>query len=399
VNSLRITMVEIDVYEGEFLNMELDHLLRSRYTPGAKSKYQGYILKVFTNDGVVGYCQNVMGILQASRAVVDELQLVAEALLIGTNPLERERIWRDIWYRQRNSGGDPRAQGPVDIALWDIAGKVAGLPVYRLLGGDRTRVRAYASTGRSDSQPDGLSSSQAYANFVAQLRKSGFTATKLHAFGVPDLDIAVCRAVREAVGSNMDLMLDPAAEYQNYRDAVRVGRALDELDFRWYEDPLIDYGYNFAAHRRLAAELRVPLCVGDFLAGGAYLRATYLASGVADMIRADAYWRGGITGVLKIAHLCEAFGVPLELHLGGPAHLQLMGAIPGIEFCELGLLHPRDLQAVQGSLDLSTGRGGRTWIDDKGYVAIPEQPGVNTEVDWDYVRSHLLKTYRIGGRS
>lgn len=153
--------------------------------------------------------------------------------LIGRNPLERDPIWQDLW---RNLWHTDHADvGAIDIALWDLAGKHYGESVSRLLGRrHRDRIKAYALTfsGNLD-----LDTPTMYADFAEECKEAGYPGFKIHLHGDPDTDIEICRAVADRVGEEMDLMLNPSSCYETYADALRVGRALDELDFYWYEDP------------------------------------------------------------------------------------------------------------------------------------------------------------------
>ncbi|RZI38422.1 mandelate racemase, partial [Herbaspirillum sp. HC18] len=130
--------------------------------------------------------------------------------------------------RQRVAG--LRVAGACDTALWDIGAKAAGLPLYKFLGAGRSAIGAYASSQILDSR-------QAYADEAEQFKADGWKAYKIHPPQVPSEDIKVCEAVRARVGDHFDLMLDSTWSYR-YPDAVRVGRAIEGLGFRWYEDPL-----------------------------------------------------------------------------------------------------------------------------------------------------------------
>jgi len=389
----QVVGIEITVFEDETRDTQLDRLLRPTYRKGAKVRSEGYVLKIHTQAGITGLFLSLSS-YPIAREVVHELRVVGEHLLLGTDAMDRERIWHEIWYAERYSGGEPRSQGPIDIALWDIAGKAAGMSVCQLLGQYRDRIRAYASVTRADAEADGLSSPEAYADFALALREEGFTAIKIHGFGQPDRDVAICRMMRTAVGENVDLMLDPTAEYDEYQ-ALRVGRVLDELGFYWFEDPLPDFGFNVHAYKQLLKELKVPLSLGDMLGGGLYTRVPLLEMGV-PIIRTDVHLRGGITGTVKLGRLCEAYGARIGLHMGGPAKIQCHGALANADMYEVGLLHPRFLH--HGQLGVGSAHVKSAWesVDDKGYVRIPDDPGIGFGIDEDYVRAHEVTTYRFG---
>ena len=122
--------------------------------------------------------------------------------------------------------------GAIDICLWDINGKVADQPIHRLLGTCKNEVPAYSSTAYHETI-------EAYAEEAVLFKELGWGAHKLHPHGDPDTDILICEAVRDAVGDDMLLMLDSMWAYR-YSDALRVGRAIEDMDYYWYEDPLVE---------------------------------------------------------------------------------------------------------------------------------------------------------------
>ena len=166
----------------------------------------------------------------------------AKQLLVGRDPLDIGAIWHDFHVRARMF--DPNVQGYVDIALWDIAGKVAGLPVHRLLGSARTVVPSYASSWVH-------ADNSTYVEEALAYRARGFVGYKLHpptqrrrlpVGGPPGPvsigeDLETCEAVRDAVGDDYGLMLDSAWAY-SYKEALDVGFAIEDFGYHWYEDPL-----------------------------------------------------------------------------------------------------------------------------------------------------------------
>lgn len=273
------------------------------YDPGSLSEPPGFILTIRTTDGLEGHYRGFM----FTPPMVTQIEMAAGDFLIGEDPLEREGIWQDLWTAFRHT--DHLGMGPIDIALWDLAGKHYGESVAGLLGGYREAVPAYASTYMGDAAADGLSSPTAYADFAEACRDAGYPAFKIHGFNEPQRDIRVCEAVAEAVGDEMDLMLDPASSYDTYAVTLRVGRVLDELDFFWYEDPMADTGQSINMNKKLARELDTPILGVEHVRTGPFGRADHLTDEALDMVRADAHLDGGITGVMKIANVTEAFGV------------------------------------------------------------------------------------------
>ena len=253
-------------------------------------------------------------------------------MLMGQDPLERERIHGGMRLVSRIVSY--RTIGAVDTALWDLAGKIAGLPVHALMGTCRTSILAYAS---SQVLPD----IAAYVDQAQTFKANGWHAYKIHPPRDPDQDIKVCEAVRKAVGDDYRLMLDSTWSY-NYTDALRVGRAIEEMGYYWYEDPLSDEDiYNYV---KLREKLDIPIMATEFPAGGLDTYPIWLTERATDYLRGDIPNKGGLTTMLKTAHLGEAFGhqvrspslrqfaeqpgQPASVH-GDPQHHDVRGAAAG----------------------------------------------------------------------
>ena len=260
--------------------------------------------------------------------------------LFGKNALERERIYTDVNRALRQVARIGYA--PVDIALWDLAGKYYDTPVYRLLGGYKERLPAYASTYHGDHQPDGLSSPEAFADFAEQCRELGYPAFKIHGWGTgADRARRSPPSTRSASGSaaGMDLMLDPACEYITFGDALKVGWACDDERFFWYEDPYRDGGTSQFAHRKLRQLIRTPLLQTEHVRS-LEPHVDFVVAEATDFVRGDVGY-DGITGVMKVAHACEGLGLDIEFHGPGPAQRQCMAAVRNTNYYEMGLVHPK----------------------------------------------------------
>ena len=295
------------------------------------------------------------------------------AALIGKDPHEVEAIS----YKLTDSLRSPNAvASTVDICLWDLLGKHHQEPIYRLLGAARTRMKAYASTVMYDTVPE-------YVRIAQECYDQGFRALKLHAFGVPDKDLAVCRAVHEAFGGRMDLMLDPVNAYDRL-GAFKVGKVLEELDFYWYEAPIPDSDLIGLAD--LARSFRIPITATESVAAGLREYPKYLSSGVVDSVRSVGDWIGGISAMKKSAALCEAFGAKYEPHSYGTTHVQaahfhVMLAIHNSDFLEIPV--------PQGILDIGMKDVIRCGAD--GYVDAPTKPGLGYDVDWSAIEKLTLQ--------
>ena len=231
MSDLTITSINLYQYAHEKADLGTDYNgFNLVYEPGNRLTVSGYALTIGTAGGVTG---EFVGGQAADYAQLPKLA----AYLLGRNALERERFYTDITRALRQVARIGYA--PLDCALWDLAGKAQAQPLYRLLGGYKTKVPCYASTYHGDEQAGGLNSPEAYAEFALQCREMGYPAFKIHGWGQAPIarEVANVEKVGAAVGDAMDLMLDPACEFHTFADVLKVGRACDRNGFFWYEDP------------------------------------------------------------------------------------------------------------------------------------------------------------------
>ncbi len=325
------------------------------------------LVTIQTDEGLEGHAF-LGSALNGAHADGPDLLRYLKPLLMDQNPLDRERLYDDLSHRNRMVAW--RTIGAADIALWDLAGKAAGLPVHQLIGTYRHSVPAYASSAV-------LPSKEAYAEEAAKIKEAGWAAYKIHPPTRWKEDIQVCRAVREAVGDDYPVMLDSTWSY-SFHHAIRVGRAIEELGFYWYEDPLADDDiYNCV---KLREKLDIPLMATEYSPGGFTAYVPWIMMGATDYLRGDVAVKGGITGILKTAHLAEAFGMNYEVHHGGNSHnnwanLHVIAAIPNTQFFEV--LLPADAQKYGLVEDLTP--------DGDGLVYAPTRPGIGAEIDFDLI--------------
>ncbi|MCY3596235.1 MAG: mandelate racemase [Rhodospirillales bacterium] len=325
------------------------------------------LVTIHTDEGLEGHAF-LGSALDGAHADGPDFIRHLKPLLMDRNPLDRERLYDDLCHRNRAVAW--RAIGAADIALWDLAGKAAGLPVHQLIGTYRHSVPAYASSAL-------LPSKEAYAEEAVRIKEAGWAAYKIHPPTRWAEDIEVCRAVRQAVGDDYRVMLDSTWSY-SFQHAIRVGRAIEELGFYWYEDPLADDDiYNCV---KLREKLNIPLMATEYSPGGFTAYVPWIMMRATDYLRGDVAVKGGITGILKTAHLAEAFGMNYEVHHGGNSHnnwanLHVIAAIPNTEFFEV--LLPADAQKYGLVEDLSP--------DSEGLVYPPSRPGIGAEIDFDLI--------------
>ena len=358
--------------------------------PGPLRTAHQALLRITSSDGVTGCCFAPSQVVRPH--VLDQF---VRRVLLGRDALQREALWCELEHWQRGSAGQltDRSMGVVDAALHDLIGRTLGVPVWQLLGGVRERIPAYGSTMCGDELAGGLSTPEEYAAFAVQLVAKGYKAIKLHtwmppvAFAPdPGMDIRACTAVRRAVGPDIALMLDGYHEYSR-TDALRIGRALEELDFTWYEEMMNEQ--SMSSYVWLAQQLRIPLLGPESLSGKHYARAEWVRSGASDILRAGVNGCGGIGPVMKVAHLAESFGMHCEVHGNGAPNLAVCGAIRNTRWYERGLLHPfLDYDELPPYLLQQIDP-----LDADGCVPMPTGPGLGEQIDHDYIARHTVATF------
>jgi len=330
------------------------------------------LLRVVTDEGIEGHA--FLG-TSSNPASLDGPGLIRflKPLVMGQDPLDRERLNRLLWARAR--AATVRSIGAVDVALWDIAGKKAGLPIHRLIGTCRDKIGAYASSEIHASR-------EAYVEQARHYQGAGWHAYKIHPPQAWREDIKVCEAVRKAVGDDYTVMLDSTWSYR-YEEALRVGRAIEEMGFYWYEDPLADQDiYNYV---KLKQKLDIPILATEYPIGGLDSYIPWITECATDMLRGDVAVKGGITTLLKAAHLAEAFRMNFEVHHGGNslnniANLHVIMAIRNTELFEV--LLPDAMQKY--------GLAEEITVDREGFVHAPSGPGLGAAIDFELIERTKL---------
>ena len=351
--------------------------------PGDPHEATQTLLTIHTDEGVEGHS------FGADPNIVDT---VLKDILIGQDPLLIEKHWQSMkhWQRLIRKFTDSDVSH-ADLALWDLKGKVYGDPVYKILGGYRDKVLAYASTMCGDELKGGLSTPEEYADFADWAMKRGYKAFKLHTWQPPiewapdpKMDVAACAAVREAVGPDIPLMLD-CYHYYSRLDSLYIGRGLEKLNYHWFEEPMDEH--SISSYEWLAKNLDIPVIGPETAEGKFHTRAEWIKRDIVDISRGGVGDIGGITAMMKLVHLCESFEIAMEVHGGGSGNLHGLGAmcIPG-EFYERGLLHPFiDYDEVEPWLNSKIDD-----LDDEGYVHMPQTPGLGEDINFDYIDDNIV---------
>ncbi len=307
-------------------------------------------LKVETNHGVFGWGE-VKGVWpKVAKALLHEMA----KLLVGENPTRIEHLWQVLYRAHRNHRGGPfmlHCISGIDMALWDIAGKLWKVPVYRLLGGPtRDKLRIYPS---------------------AKAVKLG-TGQKRHVGDPVDIDSLVeqVRRARESVGRDGTVMFDahsalPVALVQQFAASIEA------YDLLFIEEPSVPG--NVHVFKKLRDEIRVPLATGERVRT-IWEVMPYLTEQAVDVLQPDSGYTGGMSQMKKIATLAETYFIPLAPHctqsyLGTTASFHVAASIPFF------LIHETYDNDVLGRI------ARRTWSKKDGYASLPEGPGLGVEVD------------------
>ena len=369
----------LDIYE-EYSSRTLKARPKNSDEPGMKT---GLFIEITTDEGFSGQ----YGVIESRP----ELLTIVDGLsdhLIGRDPLENRMLW-DImsrFDRHSRSGIMMMAVSAVDIALWDLKGKILGQPVYKLLGGGRNRIRPYISALGFSVEP------QAAQEKALEIKAMGIQAQKwFFRYGPSDgaagirknLDLAF--ALREALGDNYELMFDCWMGW-TVSYAQKIFHELEKVRPVWVEEVLRPHMAD--AYRQLRAVTAIPLSAGEHL----YTRMeanSYLRENIFSVMQSDPVWCGGITEALRIADLCEMYGVTFIPH--GHALMPAMHIVASMPpdtcpYCEYLLIFMEQKNAFFKHKQ----------IDSEGFLALNDSPGLGEELDEErLVSSEVIHSFEF----
>lgn len=369
---MKIAEAKIDVIE-----FEVPRLTINDARGGMGGRLTAGVLRLSTDSGIQGNA-HIGDRGGGGASTIRSFQSTFEGRLVGINISDREWLWHQLPRISGHGASNHALWAHVDVAMWDAAGKTAGMPVHEMLGTARRKTEVYAT------YPPHNSTIQGYVAEAAELAEQGFRAYKIHPGAMPtDQVIKMVAAVRREVGDQMKLMLDPNNGY-DLRSALKIGRALDENDFHWFEDPVP--WDDWRAIRVLSEELDTPLNMSDaaqFLFNEA---ARVLEQGWPPTIRGTAR-KIGITGLKKQCGMAEGFNVNCEVGTAGnslmnAANLNVIMSVLNCDFYE----YWSPLEAQQFGLTQEI------LVDDNCVLTAPESPGLGFEIDEDFVKHHLVST-------
>lgn len=359
------------------------------FSQGWVHKRSATLVRVTTDNGLVGWGEAFAQGLEPPEIAAAAITHAFKPLVMGCNPLDTSVLWHKMYAQSRDygrKGSVVSAISAIDIALWDIAGQFYSQPIYQLLGGaQRTSVQPYA-TGFY--RIEGKNEAQRLAQEARDHRDAGFTAMKIKlGFGVAD-DIAVMRAIDEALNDpTIELMVDTNHAYGR-SDALTLGKALEAYNIRWYEEPVVPE--DIASYKALREQLSVPI------AGGENEHTPYgfnqlFQHHALDIAQPDIGSCGGITAIRDITAMAQSNGVQVNPHVWGAAvaqaaSLQVIAALPITHhslFPSQPLLeydrsfHPFRQHLIENP-----------WEMNDGVVNIPDGPGLGISINMDVVKAY-----------
>ena len=362
------------------------------YSQQYYKKRTSHIVEVETDEGVTGWgeCFGPGNIAFANKGIVEK---VIQPIVLGMQALDRDVIWHKVYNLMRDHGqkGMPlQALSGVDIALWDIAGKAANLPLYKMIGGahrDKVEVYGYGMMLR----PENINSLiSRFKEESSEIKEMGFKALKMKVGVGPKDDIKLIEAVRGGIGDNFRFMVDANHGYTTH-DALYVGRAMEEFSPYWFEEPVAPEDLD--GYRELRAFLKVNISGGEaeFTRWG---WRKLLESRGLDIAQPEVCALGGISEYLRVLALCHSHFTPVVNHVWGSAiaiavNLHLLAAMPPLPgglfpwepMLEFDTTHNHfidDLLTV--SLDIKN-----QVKSNNGTVSLPNGPGLGVTPQRDFL--------------
>lgn len=329
------------------------------------------VVEIETDAGIVGF--------GVGRPRPGEREMRAAFLnrLVGRDPLMTEAIWASLWSPKMSGrrGNETRALSSIDLALWDIKAKAAGLPLYKLLGGFRTEIPIYMAGGYYGKDKGMSDLQEEFARYV----ELGARAVKMKvgALSIAD-DIARVKAVREAIGYEVALLLDANCAYRYY-EAIQFAKRAEEFDPFWFEEAVQPDDYE--GFKKIAAATSIPLATGE----NEYTKHGFrdlIATQAVGILNPDVRYMGGVTEFMKVAAMAQAHGLDIAPHGDQQAHLHLLGAIPNARFLEF---YPEEVKPMSGRAYLNPPS-----LNPNGTVTIPDEPGAGLDPNFDALEPHRM---------
>jgi L-alanine-DL-glutamate epimerase-like enolase superfamily enzyme len=324
------------------------------------------VLRIRTDAGITGWGRTTFGARgEGARVVQSILENEVKPLIIGKDPAFPRRIRAELWKAMNYQGVTGIAQfavAAVDIAVWDVLGKNAGLPVYKLLGAYRDRMPAYSMCGWYYDNDADLSH---FKRQISDAMEQGYKAVKIKVgkYTLED-DVRRIRLARDTMGKDYRLMVD-ANQVFDRKEAIRRGKIYQEMGCFWLEEPLPPQDMDGFAMVTQALDIRI--ATGENL-NTKYQFAELIAKHGADVVQPDNRRAGGVSEWMEIAAIADGYGVELASHGGGTSNLNMLLAMPNAIYMETG--------------------GPIKMID--GEAPAPEEPGMGSETSAEEIRKYKV---------
>lgn len=343
---------------------------------------QSTIVIVSTDEGIEGVGES-FGIAKATAAVVEDF---CAPMIIGKDPFDNSVIWDTIY---RVAGPDSQkgilveALSGIDIAIWDIKGKALGLPVHKLLGGAyRDKARVYA-TGLF--RPNVKNEKDALVEEALGYKRDGFSAMKLKIGHVsPEEDLSIIKAIREAIGYDLKLMVDANRAY-TATEAIRLSKQMEQYDIYWFEEPVPPEDIEGCIE--VKNNTNIPIASGECEATRYGFRQLITRRAV-DILQPNVTIAGGFTEIQKIVAMASTWNIQCIPHCWGTnvataASLQYYASIPHIP----GKFNPPELyfEFDRSPNPIRERTTHENFIMKDGYVDIPQKPGLGITVNEDFL--------------
>ena len=335
----------------------------------------GVVLRVLTDAGITGWAHSSFGMIAGGPRVLESvLQNECKPVIVGKDPAFPKRLRSDLWKALEYGGVQGITQfamAAIDLAVWDIIGKAADMPVYKMIGAYTDRIAAYAMVGWYYQNDDDLSQ---FKRALSAAFEEGFGAAKIKVGrSTLDDDIRRIRAAQEIAGKNRPIMVDANQKF-NLNEATRRGRVYQQMGCYWFEEPLPPTDH--AAFAELARDLDIRIATGE----NEYTKYAYvdlIARHGVDVVQPDNRRSGGLTEWMEIGAISDGFGLELASHGGGPTNLHMLLAMPNAIYMESGSLKGEGSSVEKLRM-----------VD--GAVLAPQSPGMGSELKPDYIRKHKV---------
>ncbi len=369
---MKITNITIDVIERTAPSV----LVQDERSNLGGTTRQG-VLRVYTSDGLEGHAFIGDQGADSSQRMLTIINTL-KPIMVDRDWSDREWLWNQLPEMSGHGSPIEPSWAPLDVALWDIAGKAAGQPIHKLLGTARTEIPVYATYPPRHSNPEG------FVEEALHLKSNGFNAYKIHPGPLSAHDAATTvEKVREAVGNEMQLMLDRNHGY-TFREALYVGHALDANRYFWFEDPIPVNDIQSICE--LTTRLETPLNMSDSTGFLFHEAANFIQMNAVRLIRGTVR-KIGITGLKKQMALVEGFNKFCEIGLAGnsalnAANLHVMMSSINCTYFEYWL--PKEVH--------QWGIANQLEIDQNGNLKAPTAHGLGIDLDEDWISSHKVAT-------